>query len=199
MSRSDMDSGNPTDVDKLNPKWAYEPFTVVADGGIGEVALYNTYHKRFWRMAGNDMVRSDEMEKLGPPPQHSWLRFKPKLVMSKADADKAAIASGAEAKAEAEAAAAADAEALAIMQPGNIIALHNTELRRFVRMNGHNGRMDHRPRFPLITYPPTGNGRSSSSSTLVADKSRYTTPRPIGSAECRDLIWTRATRQTSIN
>ena len=51
-------------------------------------------------------------------------------------------ASGAEAKAEAEAAAAADAEALAIMQPGNIIALHNTELRRFVRMNGHNGRMD---------------------------------------------------------
>ena len=28
------------------------------------------------------------------------------------------------------------------MQPGNIIALHNTELRRFVRMNGHNGRMD---------------------------------------------------------
>jgi len=87
-----MDSGNPTDVDKLNPKWAYEPFTVVADGGIGEVALYNTYHKRFWRMAGNDMVRSDEMEKLGPPPQHSWLRFKPKLVMSKADADKAAIA-----------------------------------------------------------------------------------------------------------
>jgi surface protein len=92
MSGSDMDSGNPTDVDKLNPKWAYEPFTVVADGGIGEVALYNTYHKRFWRMAGNDMVRSDEMEKLGPPPQHSWLRFKPKLVMSKADADKAAIA-----------------------------------------------------------------------------------------------------------
>ena len=51
---------------------------------------------------------------------------------------------GAEARAEAaaEAKAAADAEALAIMQPGNIIALHNTDQNRFVRMNGHNGRMD---------------------------------------------------------
>ena len=90
MSGSDLDSGNPTDVDKLSPKWAYEPFTVVADGGIGEVALYNTYHKRFARMAGGDMVRSDKMEKLGPPSENRWLVFKPKLVMTKADADKAA-------------------------------------------------------------------------------------------------------------
>ena len=62
---------------------------------------------------------------------------------AKAEAEaKAKAEAEAKAKAEAEAAAAADADAMAIMQPGNIIALHNTELRRFVRMNGHNGRMD---------------------------------------------------------
>ena len=110
-----MDSGNPTDVDKLNPRWQYEPFTVVADGGIGEVAFYSTYHKRFWRMAGSDMVRSDilDMDGLGPPPEHSWLRFKPKLVMSKADADKAAAEAAAKAAAEAKAKAEAEAKAKA--------------------------------------------------------------------------------------
>ena len=70
-----MDSGNPTDVDKLNPKWAYEPFTVVADGGIGEVALYNTYHKRFWRMAGTTWSGPMRWKNSVPPREHTWLRI----------------------------------------------------------------------------------------------------------------------------
>ena len=57
------------------------------------------------------------------------------------------------AEAAAEAKAAADAEALAIMQPGNIIALHNTDQNRFVRMNGHNGRMDSPRKTSLTSLP----------------------------------------------
>ena len=102
MSGSDMDSGNPTDVDKLNPKWAYEPFTVVS-AWDGEIGLYNTHHKRFMRMEPGDMGISHDvaMDALSRD-SNRWLVFKPKLVMTKAEADKAA--SGAEAKAEAEAA-----------------------------------------------------------------------------------------------
>ena len=60
MSGSDMDSGNPTDVDKLNPKWAYEPFTVVS-AWDGEIGLYNTHHKRFMRMEPGDMGISHDV------------------------------------------------------------------------------------------------------------------------------------------
>ena len=99
-----MDSGNPTDVDKLNPKWAYEPFTVVS-AWDGEIGLYNTHHKRFMRMEPGDMGISHDVaiDALSPRLKTVGWYSNPKLVMTKAEADKAAIASGAEAKAKAEA------------------------------------------------------------------------------------------------
>ena len=106
-----MEGSSVKGVGSLPSNWNWERFTVVG-AWAGEIGLFNTYHKRFMRMAGSDMNRADYVDVLNRDTDTS-MAFKPLLIMALAKAAKAKADAEAKAIAEAKAKAKADAEAKA--------------------------------------------------------------------------------------